>query len=120
MTQKTNELGTFLAHARKRLGLSLRAVEAETDVSNAYLSQLETGKINMPSPTVLHSLALRYGVGYDRLMRLAGHPVPGRDVDEAPDNSNDLAARLGQVSQEEEDALVEFLSLIRKSKGARS
>ncbi len=117
MEQKPNDLGLFLAQARKKLNLSLRAVEAETDVSNAYLSQLETGKIKTPSPTVLHTLAQRYGVGYDHLMKLAGYPVPGNDVDESDDMANDLAARIGRVSPEEEDALVEFLSLIRKRTG---
>lgn len=120
MAQKTNELGTFLAQARKRLSLSLRAVEAETDVSNAYLSQLETGKIKTPSPTVLHTLARRYEVGYDHLMKLAGYPVPGKDTYESVSTQNDLAARLGRVSPEEEEALIEFLSLIRKRTGGGS
>lgn len=120
MAKKTNELGMFLAQARKRLRLSQRAVEAETGVSNAYLSQLETGKIRTPSPTVLHSLAQLYDVGYDRLMRLAGYPVPGKDEAQETAGEIRLAARLGDVSPDEEDALVEFLSLIRKRPGDSS
>lgn len=34
---------------RKKMGLTLRQVEEHTGVSNAYLSQLETGKITNPS-----------------------------------------------------------------------
>lgn len=120
MTQRSNELGAYLAHTRKGLSLSLRAVEAETEISNAYLSQLETGKIKTPSPNVLHTLALRYGVGYDYLMELAGYPVSGDDKPRSAEAETGLAARLGQVSPEEEEALVEFLSLIRKRPGASS
>lgn len=120
MEKGKNDLGAYLAKARKVLGLSLRTVEAETNVSNAYLSQLETGKIRTPSPTVLHTLALRYGVAYERLMALAGYPVPGNAVDEPSARSLDLAARLGNVSPDEEEALFDFLSLIRKRERGRS
>jgi hypothetical protein len=48
------ELGGLLAHLRVAKGLSLRQVEEATDkaVSNAYLSQLEKGRIQKPSPHV--------------------------------------------------------------------
>src|SRR2546425_8968864 len=56
---RPSELGALLADLRTAKGLSLRQVEEATDraVSNAYLSQLENGKIQKPSPNVLHSLA---------------------------------------------------------------
>ncbi|WP_204326859.1 helix-turn-helix domain-containing protein [Rhizobium lusitanum] len=119
MENEATELGTFLGRVRRDLGLSLRTVEAETSVSNAYLSQLETGKIKTPSPTVLHSLAIRYNVQYEHLMALAGYPVPSATVNIQPSRVNDFAARLGDVSPDEEDALVEFLSLIRKRERGR-
>lgn len=109
-----NKLGSYLARARKDRGLSLRAVESASGVSNAYLSQLETGKIKTPSPTVLHSLALRYDVAYWQLMQLAGYPVPDQSEATASTRVSELAARLGDVSSDEEDALVDFLNLIRK------
>lgn len=120
MAQTKNELAAYLARARKDRGLSLRAVEAETGVSNAYLSQLETGKIKTPSPTVLHSLALWYDVAYEHLMGLAGYPVPDQNVVTMPSGSSRLAARFGDVSTDEEEALIEFLNLIRKRERGRS
>ncbi len=59
-----SDLGGLLADLRTAKGLSLRQVEEATDraVSNAYLSQLEKGKIQKPSPNVLHSLAEVYAV----------------------------------------------------------
>lgn len=119
MTDPLNSLGSYLASARKATKLSLRAVESETGVSNAYLSQLETGKIKTPSPSVLHTLALRYRVSYSHLMRLAGYPVPGEDKISKQLQTNGLAARLGEVTPDEEDALVDFLNLIRKRERGR-
>lgn len=69
------ELGELLTDLRMAKGLSLREVEFATGkaVSNAYLSQLENGKIRKPSPNVLHSLAEAYGVPYESLMAKAGY-----------------------------------------------
>ena len=72
--ERASELGAVLADLRRAKGLSLREVEEATGkaVSNAYLSQLENGKIRKPSPNVLHSLAAIYAVPYEALMEKAG------------------------------------------------
>lgn len=41
---------------REEKGLTLRQVEEATGISNAYLSQLETGKIKKPSFDVVYKL----------------------------------------------------------------
>src|SRR5512145_3443690 len=78
-----NQLGSLLADLRVAKGLSLRQVEEATDraVSNAYLSQLEKGKIRKPSPNVLHSLAAVYAVPYEALMEKAGYLLPSDSGD---------------------------------------
>jgi len=111
MVQKSDTLGMYLAAARGRKGLSLRAVEAETGISNAYLSQLETGKIREPSPSNLHKLGEIYGVPYATLLELAGHPVPGGEG-RRPSESG-IAARLGPTTKEEEEALADYLAFLR-------
>src|ERR1700733_8478855 len=70
-------LGAHLLKLRSAAGMSLRAVEEATkrEVSNAYLSQLETGKITKPSPNILHTLAGVYGASYESLMEHAGYLV---------------------------------------------
>jgi transcriptional regulator with XRE-family HTH domain len=45
---------------RKAKGLTLRKVEEITGISNAYLSQLETGKIKQPSYTTVVTLIMLY------------------------------------------------------------
>ncbi|HYY58560.1 MAG TPA: helix-turn-helix transcriptional regulator, partial [Pyrinomonadaceae bacterium] len=69
----STKVGEMLRRLRMEKGVSLRTVEKETGVSNAYLSQLESGKAEQPSPHILHKLAGYYGVHYSRLMEAAGH-----------------------------------------------
>ena len=103
--------GEYLKLSRERKGMSLRDAEKVTGISNAYLNQLEKGKIKQPSPIVLHKLSQLYEVSYSEILRLVGYPVP----DEAKSNHSvdRLAARLGPVTHEEEEALVEYLDFLR-------
>lgn len=66
-------LGIALRNARLKAGLSLRGAEKKVGVSNAYLSQLETGKAENPSPTLLRKLANLYGIPADGLLIAAGY-----------------------------------------------
>lgn len=74
--QTTNDLGPYLKSARRSVGLTLRDVEAKTDITNGYLSQIENQLIAKPSPNVLFQLAELYGVEYSDLLVRAGHRVP--------------------------------------------
>jgi transcriptional regulator with XRE-family HTH domain len=78
---RPSALGALLADLRTAKGLSLREVEEATGkaVSNAYLSQLENGKIKKPSPNVLHSLAEIYAVPYEGASELLGEAWPSID-----------------------------------------
>lgn len=104
-------LGQFLKTTRESKGLTLRAVETATGISNAYLSQLEGDKIKQPSPVVLHKLSEVFKDSYAKLLSLAGYPLPGSETSPAEDIG--IAARIGQLSSEEEDALVEYLEFLR-------
>jgi transcriptional regulator with XRE-family HTH domain len=56
--------GPRIAARRSRLGMTLRDVEEITDgaISNAYLSQLEHGKIKNPSAKIVLALAAAYHI----------------------------------------------------------
>ena len=75
----TTTLGDYLRSLRWQAGLTLRDLETKCGVSNAYLSQLERGRVKAPSPHVLASLAGCYGADYLDLLRRAGYPVPMPD-----------------------------------------
>lgn len=110
MNEASKNLGRFLREARQRKQLTLRAVESATAISNAYLSQLESGRIRQPSPTLLHKLSELYGVSYADAMRHAGYPVPGDD--HSSETPRPLA-RFGEITPEEEVALSEYLDFLR-------
>ena len=61
----TKRLAEELKTIRTIRKLSLRVVEKETGISNAYLSQLERGEAENPSPDKLQKLARYYGVPYE-------------------------------------------------------
>ena len=108
-----SELGALLRDLRLAKGLSLREVEETTGraVSNAYLSQLENGKIKKPSPNVLHQLAEVYVVPYEALMEKAGYLLP-------PEKGGGPRKRLAafaidDLTAEEEEELLKYLAFLR-------
>jgi Predicted transcriptional regulators len=106
--------GEYFKALRESKGLTLREVEKQTDVSNAYLSQIESSKIKQPSPTTLYKLAEFYGVKYEVLMEKVGYPVPQANSSTLTNSSqNTVLNRLGEVSKEEEMELLEYLKFIR-------
>lgn len=92
---RTAELARLLREGRKAKGWTLREAAAETGISNGYLSLIENGEIRAPSPRYLLVLAERYGVSYESLMTLAGHPfgqsVASR-IEDAPTDRDALPA----------------------------
>lgn len=62
---------------RKDSGLTLREVEEKTGISTAYLSQLETGKIDNPSYKVTRTLWKLYS-GQNEI-KMEGKPVDYND-----------------------------------------
>ena len=109
----SQSLAALLRESRDRLGLTLREVEAKTDISNAYLSQLEGAKIKQPSPLVLHKLCTLYDCSYAAAMEMAGYPLPTSL--KSPTNGR-FVARLGKTTPEEESALLEYLQFLRSRK----
>jgi transcriptional regulator with XRE-family HTH domain len=108
-----NELGAVLADLRTAKGLSLREVEEATGkgVSNAYLSQLENGRIQKPSPNVLHSLSEVYAVPYETLMEKAGYLLPSED---GGGQRRRLAAfAIDNLTAGEEEQLLKYLAFLR-------
>ena len=110
---RPSELGALLGDLRAAKGLSLREVEEATGkaVSNAYLSQLENGKIKKPSPNVLHSLSGVYAVPYEALMEKAGYLLPSED---GSGRRRRLAAfAIDDLTAEEEEELLKYLAFLR-------
>lgn len=112
-------LGVFLRKARQDRGMTLREVEEATkkEVSNGYLSQLESGKISRPSPHILYTLSNVLNADYQNLMQRAGYILPGRTV-RAPGGKHGRAATyaIDNLSADEESQLLEYLNFLRSKK----
>jgi len=109
---RPSELGAMLADLRTAKRLSLREVEEATGraVSNAYLSQLENGKIKKPSPNVLHRLAEVYAVPYEALMEKAGYLLP---TDGSRRRKRLAVFAIDDLTAEEEEELLKYLAFLR-------
>lgn len=108
-------LGAELRRIRKARGVTLRAVEEATGISNAYLSQLETGKITRPSPKFLYKLAEFYKVPYEELMKYAGYVAEDRVGDERKRGRLSAAAlaTMTDLTPEEEEELMKYAEYLR-------
>ena len=110
-----NDLGQYLKTARTAQGLSLRDVEEATgkEISNAYLSQLETGKVKKPSPHVLYALSHVLAVSYQLLMELTGYIVSQTEREDAAKHGKTATFSIENLTAEEEESLREHLAFIR-------
>jgi transcriptional regulator with XRE-family HTH domain len=76
-------LGALLRAERTAAGLSLRELSERTNVSNAYLSQVERGR-HEPSLRVLTAVASTLGLSLESLLARAGILEPDGDDDASP------------------------------------
>lgn len=100
--------------------MTLRDVEAATEksVTNGYLSQIESGDIQQPSPRILHHLAGAYGIDYNGLMERAGYLVEStRPPKQAAASINGFPLRaLDDLNPEETQAVLEYLEFIKSKR----
>jgi transcriptional regulator with XRE-family HTH domain len=89
-------LGAFLRSQRELAKLTLRELAERTEISNAYLSQIERG-LHEPSIRVLHSVAAALDLPLDLLLAEAGLLEERRDderTDDAQRASGDTEAAI--------------------------
>ena len=108
------KLEKLLAEARRAKGVSLRQVERATGVSNAYLSQMETGQVAEPSPRKLQALAEYYELPYEALMNSCGYSASPSDAESLRHDKADERKFMGEdLTTEESAALAKLLSELR-------
>lgn len=98
--------------------MTLRQVEEGTnkEVSNAYLSQIEQGKIQRPSPNILHALSEIYGIDYAKLMEMAGYITPTKPRNDEQRHGRVATFAEHNLTSQEEAELLEYLRFIRSRK----
>lgn len=112
ISEQASKFGHYLRELRKQAGLTLREIEDRTGISNSYLSQLENGYIDQPSPRNLQKLAEAYGISYESLMTQAGYLAPR---EEAASGGPRRAAFniIADLSDEEVEEVQDFVKFLR-------
>lgn len=105
-----DKLGAVLRRERRGKNLTLRAVQEKTGISNAYLSQIENGKIDSPSPNVLFKLSKLYNFSYERLLSLAGHPLPSTVPLKISSRLNNT---IEDLSDDEKERVFEYIRFLK-------
>ncbi|MGY4433950.1 transcriptional regulator with XRE-family HTH domain [Bradyrhizobium sp. F1.13.1] len=110
-------LGKYLASIRADRKMSLRDVEEATrkQVSNAYLSQIETEKIKQPSPNILHALAELYAINFENLMQMAGY-ITGTKRADTERHGRIATFAEHNLTAEEEAEMLRYLEFMRDRK----
>ena len=104
----------LLSSARKLKDVSLRDAAKETGISNAYISQLESGAIDEPSPHKLRKLAEYYGLSYTQLMDAAGYLAPASPKRSSESLLQNMVLDDQDLTFEEAIAVASFLAEYRR------
>ena len=95
--------------------MTLRAVEEETGISNAYLSQLENGAVKRPRPHILHTLADFYVVPYEDLMSAAGYLSRSRMKRPVDPELAEIQLMSAGLSDRQKKELKRFIRFLQQS-----
>jgi transcriptional regulator with XRE-family HTH domain len=109
-------LGALLRAQRRAADLSLRELSERTNVSNAYLSQLERG-LHEPSLGVLTAIASALGVPLGSLLTRAG--MLDRDDDDDATSVRETEAAILRDRELSEPQRIALLSVYRSFVPAR-
>ncbi|MCW2462608.1 helix-turn-helix domain-containing protein [Elizabethkingia anophelis] len=113
-----SSLGITLKSARKNVGLTLRQVEEMTDISNAYLSQLENDKIKNPSVNILSKLSSLYKVSLKTLLSNA-KMIDKKEAQQEEINlsfAQNIAFRAEDLTEDERNDVLKYLEFIKSRK----
>lgn len=97
--------GEYLRTQRRLAELSLRELAAQTQVSNAYLSQIERG-LHQPSVRVLRAVAEALGIPPDQLFAHAGLKPTASASDDAPSDVEAAIRAEPRLTAAQQDALI--------------
>jgi transcriptional regulator with XRE-family HTH domain len=104
--EQLEELGALLRAQRIAADLSLRDLAERTNVSNAYLSQLERG-MHEPSLRVLTAISAALGAPLESLLRHAGLlDRPEADGSPAPHETEAAILRDPELTEPQRTALL--------------
>ncbi|HLR66902.1 MAG TPA: helix-turn-helix domain-containing protein [Virgibacillus sp.] len=93
------KLGTYLKKIRKNKNLTVRKAAEDLNLSPSYISNIENGRRNNPTPEVLKIISNYYQVNFDELLSMSDIDVNMYETIKERINANDrLKTKLSRVS----------------------
>lgn len=110
-----SNLGETLKSLRNQKKYTLKEIEEKLGISNAYLSQLENGKVKKPSANTLYKLAKLYNIDLDVLLYAAGiieeNPVEERR--EMTKFISQLQYSSDGLTKEQKESVLQYLEFLK-------
>lgn len=108
-------IGSTLKEAREFNSFTLRQIEEETGISNAYLSQLENDKIKNPSAQVLFKLASVYHVDLNTLLSETNiiNKKTTAEITEEQEWSKRFAFSAGNLTENQKMEVMEYIKYLK-------
>ena len=120
-----NKFGDYILQLRKDRNLTLRDVEKQVKISNAYLSQVERGERGIPTMRILSRLAEVYGVPVSVLTEKAEEMFKPKKTDKnkeaMPSPDADFICRVYErLSEDNKQMLKRFLTTLENEDKSKS
>ena len=109
-------LGDYLKTLRKSNNLTLKQIEDNLGISNAYLSQLENNKIKSPSVYLLNKLSNLYDVPLAEILEKSGIVKKPKQTREETRLNSRIAFSTEKMSKEEKKEVLEYLNYLKSKK----
>lgn len=103
------ELGPFIKSAREQKKITIREAEELSGISNAYLSQIENGKVKKPSPDILLKISRLYMVPYEMLLMKADYPIPDYGINQEKNEHSSAVVLIVDDSFNERELIRSYL-----------
>jgi transcriptional regulator with XRE-family HTH domain len=114
--EQVEAFGRFIRTQRKLAQLSLRELAARTEISNAYLSQLERG-LHAPSVRVMKSLADAFNLSVETMLEQTGLLEDTPTDDGVPDTEAAIKADPRLTASQKEALLGVYRGFTGKGAG---
>lgn len=119
-------LGEYIRAQRVKKGIGLREMAARLDISNAYLSNLESGKHSKANPLLLKKIAEELEIDHLKLYKIIGYT--NKDLDdiqkeianssaektEKDQKMEKMVEYMRKFSEEEFELVEKYFDLLRK------
>ncbi len=121
-------LGKYIRARRVKKNIGLREMATRLEISNAYLSNLESGKHSKANPLLLKKIAEELGIDHLKLYKIVGYT--NKDLNDLKEEINNyskeekrknekidkMVEAMSKFSQEEFELVERYFELLKKTK----